>query len=203
MWCIHSLPRQFNSFLLWAPAPCSSLFTHSDPPFMAVETLSVLRKRIFQSADWSSVRIKTVTLEPITRARIKSIFSLRLFQRLANPSLGYSSNCISSRLWPLGRNPHIFPCLHLVHSLYCWALRIGIWLSDKPSLHPLLENGKFLSVIISSEPRKSWLFIFLFLSTSECINRVGYFSWTFNFQKQGLELNAVLFKTLSIVCIYY
>lgn len=155
--CLHPLPRQFNIFLLWVPAPCSSLFTHSDLPFTAVETPSVLREGLLQSADWSSVRIKSVTFEQITRARIKWFFSLRLFRRLANPSLGYSSNCISSRLWPLERNLHIVPRPHRFHSLYCWAVRIGIWFSYKPNLYSPLENGKFLSYIISLEPGTSWL----------------------------------------------
>lgn len=69
--------------------PVHRFFTHSDLPFTAVETPSVLRERLLQSADWNSVRIKSVTFEQITRARIKWIFSLRLFRRLANPSLGY------------------------------------------------------------------------------------------------------------------
>lgn len=96
------------------------------------------------------------------RARMMWIFSLRLFQRLANPSLGYSSNCISSRLWPLERNLHIVPCPHLFHSLYCWAVRIGIGFSYKLNLCCPLENGKFLSYIISAEPRNNWLSIFCF-----------------------------------------
>lgn len=44
-WCIHSLPRQFSIFLLWAPAPHSLLFYLLRPfPSMSVETRSVLRE---------------------------------------------------------------------------------------------------------------------------------------------------------------
>lgn len=118
--CIHYLPRQFNIFLLRAPAPPlrSLLFyslrcsIHGTGNSWCVEG-----ENFFQSADWNCVRIKSVTFEQITRARIKWIFGVRLFQRLSNPSLGYSSNCISSRLWPLQRNLPIAPALTLPRSI--------------------------------------------------------------------------------------
>lgn len=144
-------------------------------------------RQVFQSADWNSVRIKSVTFEQITWARVKWIFGLRLLKRLANPSLGYSSNCISSRLWPHERNLHIDLCLHPFHSLCCWAIWIGIWFSYRLPSPP--ENAKFLSNIIYSDLGNSWLFFFFSISTDFQTHQLnsffliiilGYFGWTFN-----------------------
>lgn len=138
--------------------PIHCFFTYSDLFHPCQWKLAVYwGSEVFQSADWNSVRIKSVTFEQITWARIKWIFGLRLLRRLANPSLGYRSNCISSRLWPRERNLHIDLCPHPFHSLCCRAVWIGIWFSY--NLHSS-ENAEFLSYLICSELGNSWLFNF-------------------------------------------
>lgn len=140
-WCVYSLPRQLDSFSLGLSPRSSRGSSHTQTLHPALGVLRELGEG-FQAADWNSGRrMKSMTFRMITRAKIKRIFGLPLFQRLTNPSLGCSSNGIHSRLWPLRNNRRVAPPPGLCHT-HIAKLSDKILIYCKFNLYSPLENGK-------------------------------------------------------------